>query len=63
MNAQQVVNKLEWAEVDASLAPDCRRVMRDERQTLVVAMRSGDGARIKRALDEAVRVARLWGVL
>jgi len=63
MNAQQLIARLEWVEVDGSYAADCRRVMRDERMGLVVALQGGDGTRIAARLQEALRVARMWGVL
>jgi hypothetical protein len=62
MNANQLIEKLTWAEVNSQYAADCRKVIRDERMSLEVAVRSGDGARIKKATDEALRVANMWGV-
>ena len=51
---------LEWSEVDSSRAPDCRRILRDERVALASALRGGDGAAITAARDEALRVAKEW---
>lgn len=62
VNPQALVSSLEWCEVDGSLAPDCRRTLRDERFSLVNALRSGDGAKIAAARDEAVRVMGMWGI-
>ena len=58
----QLCTRLEFLEIDGDYAPDFRRLMRDERNRLVVAMRTGDGAKIKAAAEEARRVAKMWGV-
>jgi len=58
----RLLSRLERCEVNGSLAPDCRRVLRDERFALAAACRSGDGARIRSAVAEAIRVAEMWGV-
>ena len=55
--------RLTYAEVDPQYAPDCRRVISTERQSLGLALQSGDNSRIKKAAAEAERVARMWGVL
>lgn len=55
-------SRLQWVEVSSRYAPDCRRVIRDERQTLGIALRSGDPNRIRAAAAEALRVAAMWGV-
>jgi hypothetical protein len=82
--APQIINTLIAAEVDGERATDCRRVLRGERQTLVVCARQMDDAlraarlrpdsesarhavsqaraRLSAAMDEAIRVARMWGV-
>ena len=62
MNASQLVKKLTFAEVNASLAADTRRMMREERVSLQAALQSGDADKIKKAMDEAKRVAEMWGV-
>ena len=58
----QVVTALEFAEVDSRLAVDCRDVLRRERESLTLALRSGDGREIKAAKAEAERVAVMWQV-
>lgn len=60
--SRDLVTRLEWLEVDASVAPDCRRVLRDERFAILGARRSGDRARIAAAEAEASRVMAMWGV-
>lgn len=50
-------------ETDASNEPDARRVIRDERQSLYVAIEKGDRERIETAAREAERVARMWRAL
>ena len=55
-----LIRYLEWAEVDSSREAICRRVLRDERMRLVVAVNAGDAAAIAQARDEAVRVAKMW---
>lgn len=62
MTPTQILSSLEWHEVDSRLAPDCRRVLRNERFSLTIALRSHDGARIRAAADEAIRVAQMWMV-
>lgn len=62
MNANQMIEKLTWAEVNNQYAPDCRRTIRDERMTLEAATRSGDAKKIDAAMTEARRVANMWGV-
>jgi hypothetical protein len=54
--------QLQRCEIDGDLALDCRRVLKDERQALGLALQSGDGARIKAAHEETLRVCVLWGV-
>lgn len=62
VNAGQMHNRLTEIEVDGKYAPDCRRVLRGERESLAAAMQSGDAAAIKAAMDEARRVAKMWSV-
>lgn len=62
MTPAQLMAHLTWVEVDGRYAPDCRRIIRDERMSLQVALRSGDALRIQRAAAEARRVAEMWGV-
>jgi hypothetical protein len=56
----ELYNKLIAAEVDGKRAPDCRRVLRDERFALGRALQSGDRAAIARAAAEAQRVWDMW---
>lgn len=51
---------LTMAEVDASRAPDCRRVLTDERIRLTGALRGGEASAIRAAAAEAHRVAVMW---
>ena len=60
--SQEIVNRLITVEMDAAIAPDMRRVIRDERMALQTAIDSGDAARISMRHGEAVRTAALWGV-
>lgn len=54
--------RLTHIEVDGAYAPDFRRLMRDERQALGIALQSGDAARIAAARAETLRVCTMWGV-
>jgi hypothetical protein len=49
-------------EIDGDYAPDLRRVPSAERQSLGLALESGDDERIADAATEAARVAEMWGV-
>jgi hypothetical protein len=62
MNAGQMITKLTYAEVDSNLAADAQRMMRDERFALSAAVESKDGDKIAAAMEEAKRVAAMWGV-
>lgn len=62
MNANQIVAKLTWEEVDGNNEPDMRRVLRDERMALQGAVQSGDPERVADATREARKVASMWGV-
>lgn len=62
MNAGQLHTKLTYAELNPKYATDCRRIIREERIQLGLAMRTGDAARIKAAFEEALRVAEMWNV-
>lgn len=62
MSPADLCSALEWAEVSASYPADMRQVLRDERQSLAIALRSRDGAKIAAATAEAKRVARMWGL-
>lgn len=62
MNANQLATKLTFAEVDGALPSDTRKMMQDERFALSAAIRTGDGQKIKDAMAEAERVAKMWGV-
>lgn len=62
MNANQIINSLTFAEVNSKYAGDLRRMMRAERESLQVAVQSGDASKIKEAAAEAERVAEMWGV-
>lgn len=59
---KQVLNALEFAQVNGSLAADCRKVLGDECNAVRAALQSGDGAKIAAAVKEANRVATMWGV-
>ena len=61
MNANQLISKLTWEEVTSKDA-DRRRILRNERMNLQVAVKSGDAIRVGRALREAHDVAVMWGV-
>lgn len=50
-------------ETNGSNEPDARRVISAERQSLYLALQSGNAARIEATATEAERVARMWGVL
>lgn len=68
--ADRVIDALIAVEVDASRDPDCRAVMRDERMGVMSLaqrhQRPGASHRdlppLRERIDEAVRVARNWGV-
>jgi hypothetical protein len=45
-----------------AVAPDGRRVLRDERQKLQVALHDGVSEELVEQTDEARRVARMWGL-
>lgn len=62
MNANQIISALSFAEVSSQYDAETRRMMRDERETLTAAARSGDAVRISAAAEEARRVAKMWGV-
>lgn len=62
MSPRQIEAKLEWAEVNSNYAADTRLMMQAERFSLQSALRSGDAAKIAAARDEALRVAKMWGV-
>jgi len=64
MNATQLLNRLEWVEVDSQYAtePDLRQIIREERYALTNAIRRGDGQQIQAAMAEARRVADMWHV-
>jgi len=62
MNAGQMLATLERVEVSADRAPDCRRIIGQERIALADALRSQDPQRIAAAMAEARRVAQMWGV-
>lgn len=61
-DARTVVDALISAEFDLDLAPDARRVLRDERMTVQPVMHRGNWVRTGEAVIEARRVARMWGV-
>lgn len=60
--SRDLATRLEWLEVNSRVAPDCRRVLRDERFAILAARRRGDRAGIVAAETEARRVMQLWGV-
>lgn len=63
MTPRQLHERLLAYEVDRKNEPDARRVMGCERQSLYLALESGDVQRISVVATEAERVARMWGVL
>jgi len=60
MNANQMLKKLEYAEVDSRLArhPDYRRLLLDERLALKAAAENGKG--LDSAMRETQRVIAMW---
>lgn len=62
MNANQIINALISEEMDGANAPDMRRILRDERQTLTVVLARGNRQEIQAAMAEAVNTASMWGV-
>lgn len=62
LSPQILHTRLTYAELDGSLAADCRRIIRGERIQLGLALGSGDGLRIAAAATEALRVAAMWSV-
>lgn len=60
MTAAKLISQLTWAEVSSKYAPDCRRVIRDERIALTAAAKANKG--VREAMAEAIRVAEMWGV-
>lgn len=60
MGAKELCDYLAAVEADSSYQPDTRKMMSDERCRLMSAVGSGDDARIRAALSEAKRVARMW---
>lgn len=62
MTANQLINRLTFAEVSADYEPDTRRMLLAERFAVQSAARSGDSQLIADAMAEAKRVAKMWGV-
>lgn len=62
MSPFAIHDRLTWAEVSSQYAIDCRRIISAERQSLGLALKSGDATRIAAATKEALRVADMWGV-
>lgn len=62
MTASQMIAVLDFCEVDGKLAPDCRRVLREQRDALAAALGGGKAAGIAAAMKEAARVCAMWGV-
>jgi hypothetical protein len=58
----KTMNRMIAIEVSATTAPDCRRVVNNDRQALQVALRSGDPERIRGAHAEALNTLALWGL-
>lgn len=61
--ANAVVNTIMRAEVNGSLASDCRRALREERMKLQHAIKSGDAESISNHMAETRRVATMWEAL
>lgn len=61
MNAQQIVTKMISIEFQKDIAPDARRIIRDERLALQSAIQSKNRERITRQVDEATDVCQMWG--
>ena len=61
MSPRALCGRLEWVEV-GDYPADMRRVLRDERQSLTLALRTGDATKIVTAASEARRVAAMWGL-
>ena len=63
MNANQIIDSIERAELDNDLAADCRRILREQaRYPLVAAVREGNAKTIADAMAEALIIAKMWGV-
>lgn len=62
--AWDLIRDLDYCDVLGclNLAPDCRRILRGERDALAAAIKSDDSARIVAAIVEARRVMQMWGV-
>jgi hypothetical protein len=63
LNPAQLVSRLISAEVDPEQSPAGRRVLGDERLAMEAALQSKDPSRIAKSFAEAVRVAKMWGVI
>lgn len=61
-SANKLHTKLIAIETDGQNEPDFRRVIRDERFAVEIAINSGDGAKIVAASNEARRVLAMWGI-
>jgi hypothetical protein len=59
-NANQVLAKLDAETVDGKNAPDKRRALTDESNTLRAVLQSGDAERIGKAKADAERVLKMW---
>ncbi len=62
LQMRKLISRLEWAEVDGSLAPDCRRMLRGKRMDLISALRSGDSVEIRRARDAVIQACEEWEI-
>ncbi len=62
MNARQTIAAIEWVELNPRYEGDTRRMMRQERFSLLAAVGSGNAGTIGESLREAHRVAKMWGV-
>jgi len=66
IKAQRVCMAIELIEIEPALSdqPDLVRALREERQIIHVRLhaRPQDGAAIRAATHEAIRVAEMWGV-
>jgi hypothetical protein len=59
-NINTLISKLEREEVTHGIAGDKRRILRDERFSLIAARNSRDPERIEKAVAEAERVIEMW---
>ncbi len=59
-NIYQLLTDLDYASVDASNAPDKRRILAQEATELRAALDSGDRERAQTRANEAAQVLSMW---